>query len=218
MKILLVTLSNLGDVVLTLPVFQSLKHAYPKAAIDVVVGPGAAMVFERDKRVHRVIPYDKKKSLAEKWAFIRAIRAERYDIIVDLRRSGIGLLGGAKKRNRYLEFSSRGKHRRLRHLKALQGIAPVHDEESFLKNASSPVRSLASSGQPVVVAAVGSKSDLKKWPAEHYANVLDRLAAERGCRLVLVGDASDKADAAKVKRLLRAPADDLTGDTDWTQL
>ena len=38
-KILVVTLSNLGDVVLTLPVFRALKKAFPAAVLDAVAGP-----------------------------------------------------------------------------------------------------------------------------------------------------------------------------------
>ena len=216
-KILLVTLSNLGDVVLTLPVLQSLRSAYPKAEMHVMAGPGAAMAFESDKRIARFIPY-KKKTFAEKWQLLQQVRGERYDIIVDLRRSLIGFLGAAGKRNRYLDLPSQKMHRRARHLRALRGIAPVSNEESFLKNAASPVRSLTSAGQAVVVAAVGSKSDIKKWPAEHYARLLDRLASERSCRIILVGDGNDCADAEKVKKFMNSPSEDLTGHTDWTQL
>jgi ADP-heptose:LPS heptosyltransferase len=38
-KILFITLSNIGDVILTLPVLSGLKKKFPEASIDVVVGP-----------------------------------------------------------------------------------------------------------------------------------------------------------------------------------
>ena len=218
MKILFVTLSNLGDVVLTLPVLQSLLHAYPAAELDVIAGPGARMIFEDDKRIRRVIAYDKKKPFAEKLKLLIEVRNERYDIIVDLRRSLIGFLGGAKKRNSYLDFSSKAMRRQARHLRALKGIAPAAGEESFLKGAPTTLKSLGTSGQPVIVAAVGSKSDIKKWPAAHFARLLDRLALERSCLIVLIGDEKDAADAQKVKSLMASAAEDYTGHTDWTQL
>ena len=39
MKILFITLSNLGDVILSLPVLDALKERYPQAKITVMVGP-----------------------------------------------------------------------------------------------------------------------------------------------------------------------------------
>ena len=53
-KILVITLSNLGDVVLTLPVFRALYESFPNAQIDVIVGSSAKCVFENDSRIHRL--------------------------------------------------------------------------------------------------------------------------------------------------------------------
>ena len=45
-KILVVTLSNLGDAVLTLPVFQTLIQNFPEAKIHVVAGERTLEVFQ----------------------------------------------------------------------------------------------------------------------------------------------------------------------------
>ncbi len=216
-KILVVTLSNLGDVVLTLPVFQSLLHAYPKAELHAMVGPGARRVLENDKRIQKVIVYDKKKIFLEKWGMLREIRKQRYDVIIDLRHSLIGLFGGSRIRNSYFNFFSNQIHRRDRHLSSLKGIAAAWDEESFLKSKPESIKNFHESGQAVVV-AVGSKSDVKKWPAEYFARLLDRLALEQGCQIVLIGDKADSADAEKVKHLMISRVEDRTGQTDWTGL
>jgi len=51
--------------------------------------------------------------------------------------------------------------------------------DSFLRINSTPGlimdESFFKPGQRIVAAAVGSKSDIKKWPAEYYAGLLDRL-------------------------------------------
>ncbi len=93
-KILVVTLSNLGDVVLTLPVLEALIRTYPKAALDVAVGKNSAGVFEGVGAIHRVILLDKKISLKAKINRLLEIRRKHYDLIVDLRHSPIGFLGG----------------------------------------------------------------------------------------------------------------------------
>lgn len=216
MKILLVTLSNLGDVVLTLPVLQALRRAYPKARFHVVVGPGAASVFEGDTRVEMIFPYDKKTDFAEKFRFLSRVRREHYDLIVDLRHSLIGFLGGAKRRNRYFRPPFRG-HRAQKHLRALDGLVKhAENDASFLAGRFVPEHG-GGDGR-LIVAAVGSKSDLKKWPAAHFARLLDRLALNDGCRVALVGDKKDAADAAKVTALMRTRPFDLTGRTDFAGL
>ncbi len=216
MKILVVTLSNLGDVVLTLPVLQSLKKKYPDAALDVIVGASGKAVLENDTRLHRVTVYDKKMSWPEKRRFLAQIRRERYDILIDLRHSLLGLLGGARRRNSYLLKLSRRGHRGLKHLESLRGIAPVYEGESFLNGVSAGAVPGLPPGR-FVVAAAGSKSDTKKWPAEKYAALLGRLAREQKCGVVLVGDTRDKEDAAVIRAAL-PEAVDLTGRTDFTGL
>ncbi len=236
-KILVVTLSNLGDVVLTLPVFQSLIEAFPKAEIHTVVGEKAAEIFEGDDRIKKVIRYDKRVSLFEKIRFIARIRKGRYDLIVDLRRSGIGLLGGGRFRNSYFSFYKKTLHRAQRHWRSLEGLSEIpFPEESFLKGAvpSAPansgdthriLNSVCVTGiseitgdSRLVVVAVGSKSDIKKWPAKHYSKLLDRLMADHACRVILIGDARDTADAERVKAGMKHRPEDLCGKTNFREL
>jgi heptosyltransferase-2 len=212
-KILVVTLSNLGDVILTLPVFQSLVSRFPNAKLHVIVGAGGREVFEGDPRIARVTLYDKKMPLGDKIRFLSALRAERYDLIVDLRYSLIGLLGGARFHNAYFSFSKKPRHQALKHLWALKGIAPA-SQEPFLKiGKETPLLEA-----PYVVAAVGSKSDIKKWPASSYAGLLDCLASEQKCQIVLIGDKHDALDTAQVKRLMKSAVIDLCGQTDFRKL
>ncbi|MBI2095485.1 MAG: glycosyltransferase family 9 protein [Candidatus Omnitrophica bacterium] len=223
-KILVVTLSNLGDVVLTLPVFQSLRRAFPGARLHVVVGPAGAEVFTQDPRIDRVVVYDKKGGWSGKLGLLRRIRAERYDLVVDLRKSLFGLLAGARFRNPVFFFSRSKKHRALRHWKSLKPILnePSIPEESFLRTdfGVSPLiaEALSSSDRRLVVACVGSKSDLKKWPAASYARLLDRLASESDCRIFLAGGAEDKKDSQAVAELMKQPVTDLTGGTTFVGL
>jgi heptosyltransferase II len=217
-KILFVTLSNLGDVVLTLPVLQSLLKARPGAELDVLVGPSGVLALEGDERLRRVTVYDKKMSWASKARLLAGIRRERYDLIVDLRYSLIGLFGGAKRRNAYLTGLSRRGHKSSKHLAALKGLSIAVEGEGFLDGLTGGEIPGLPAGR-LVAAAPGSKSDLKKWPAQKYAQLLKRLALEKGCSIVLLGDTNDSADAALVRwHLGNVPALDLTGKTDFRQM
>jgi len=44
-KILVISLSNLGDVILTTPVIDRLHKTFPEAEIDVVVGPAGKEII-----------------------------------------------------------------------------------------------------------------------------------------------------------------------------
>lgn len=215
-KILIVTLSNIGDVVLTLPVFQSMVQAFPDAKIHAVVGESSRIVFQDDPRIQNILVYDRRASWQKKIKFLSDIRKERYDLIIDLRYSLIGLLGGARKRNAYL-FRPRVKHKGLKHLSALKNLGfPVSTHDSFLK-----IHERSSDGREsgrLVAAAVGSKSDIKKWPAAYYAKLLDRLAVESHCKILLVGDSNDSKDCQAVKRLMTAPVSDMSGRTSFEEL
>ncbi len=231
-KMLFITLSNLGDVVLTLPVAQSLKRAFPKATLDVISGAGGAPVFEGDPRIRRYMLYDKRASWKDKWQLLNTIRNERYDVIVDLRKSLLGFLGGAPYRNAYFTVPKSRLHRRIFHGWALKGIAPLVTEGSFIKISAKEELEVgrlldetaigptdpARGSQPLVVAAVGSKSDLKIWPAAYYVQLLERLAVNDGCRIVFAGDVLDAEATRKVRLLLQVPSTDLTGQTDFKRL
>lgn len=221
-KILVVTLSNLGDVVLTLPVFQSLATAFPRAEMHTVVSDRAKEVFENDERIKKIIVYEKRVSLGEKITLLKQIRRERYDLIVDLRRSLIGLLGGARRRNSYFHFTDRRMHRTERHLLSLKGLVALDSTGDSGRASSwlSRVTELTTGSRQsqTVVAAVGSKSDIKKWPFQSYARLLDRLIAEDGCRVILVGDKNDAKDAEKVRSLMLEEVTDLSGRTNFREL
>lgn len=228
-KILVVTLSNLGDVILTLPVLQSLAERYPKAALHVIVGPSGRGVFEGNPRVAKVTVYEKKTPFGSKWRLLNDVRRERYDLIVDLKHSLIGWLGGARYRNAYGRPVARTLHKALRHLTALKGLAgPVKSAKAFIHIPEAAERSLRKKledfagtdpdGERWIVAAPGSKSDIKKWPPEHFARLLDRLALADGCRIVLSGDERERADSGRVLSQMTQPALDLSGRTDLGEL
>ena len=73
-------------------------------------------------------------------------------------------------------------------------------------------------GARLIVAAVGSKNDIKKWPTDYYAKLLDRLIRVNQCRVVLIGDVLDIASALEVKRSMTSFAADLTGKMSFQEL
>ena len=94
MRVLIVKLSSLGDVVHALPVVADIRAAHPGAAIDWVVEPGFAPIVRRCRGIAEAIECPLRRWTreglwrpavrAEIAAFVRRLRRERYDAVVDL--------------------------------------------------------------------------------------------------------------------------------------
>lgn len=73
--------------------------------------------------------------------------------------------------------------------------------------------------KPVIALGVGStNSRAKRWGAEKYAALNDRLRRELVADVILVGGGDDKAIAEEVLKLSEFKPIDLTGNTDLSQV
>ncbi len=127
-KILVITLSNIGDVILTTPVLEALKENFPQGLLDVLVGPRGKEVLEKDSGIRKLIIYDKRALLRERLNLIKKLHDERYDLVVDLRQTVIPLLIRPRYRTPLLRKSKKDNlHMRDRHLRSIVMFrAPEH--------------------------------------------------------------------------------------------
>jgi len=109
-SVLLVKTSSLGDVVHNLPVASDIRARFPQARIDWVVEEGFADIPRLHPAVSKVIPvavrrWRRNPFSAATWrewrSFRAAVRAERYDLVLDTQ----GLIKSA-----LLARQARGKH------------------------------------------------------------------------------------------------------------
>ncbi|MCX5716642.1 MAG: glycosyltransferase family 9 protein [Candidatus Omnitrophica bacterium] len=228
-KILFITLSNIGDVVLTLPVFGMLKNEFPAADIAVMTGsPAARELFEQDPRVKEVIIYDKRARFSQKLGLGLRLRKKKFDLVVDLRNSIFPVLAGA----RYSTFSlvsrdERGLHRKDKHLARLKKFGLVTDKAGFpvyfndadKNRVKLLLKELGiSTGDRIVAVSAGAKSHTKRWPVKGFIDLCKRLAVKMGVRVLLIGD---KSDAAINKEIASAGINgvyDITGRTNLREL
>ena len=89
-KILFITLSNIGDCILTLPVLDFLRQKYPQASITCLVPPRPREIFINNPAVKEVVIFDKHAKLSDKIKLFFALSKENFDIVVDLRNSFFG--------------------------------------------------------------------------------------------------------------------------------
>lgn len=77
-------------------------------------------------------------------------------------------------------------------------------------------RALLPQAGPYAVVHAGAQLPSRRWPAQRFAAVADRLAAQ-GLRIVLTGTAPEQALVSAVRSAMRHDAIDLCGQTDlWT--
>lgn len=78
---------------------------------------------------------------------------------------------------------------------------------------------VALEGRPLVVLHAGAQNgQAKRWPPIHWAALADRLVSECGAQIVLTGAAGDAPLTAAIRRRMRRPVYDLTGQTSLPEL
>ncbi|MBZ5496879.1 MAG: glycosyltransferase family 9 protein [Acidobacteriia bacterium] len=110
-RLLIIRLSSLGDIIHTLPAFQSLRSADPEARIDWLVERRLAFLLSAVEGIDEILPVDTRALRAdpahrESWRRllepIRAVRARHYDVAIDfqglLKTAFLSLASGAKSR------------------------------------------------------------------------------------------------------------------------
>lgn len=101
-RILIIKLSAIGDCLLASPVAQALRDSFPEAHIGWVVHPHCSPVVAKNPYLDRVHLWPRKQLFRHVLRVAKEIRAEHYDIAIDLQglfKSGlIAKLSGAKRR------------------------------------------------------------------------------------------------------------------------
>lgn len=100
-NILIPSLVNLGDVLLTTAAIALLKKQYPHAKVTMMVRPMAAEILQNHPLVDEVIVYDykgKDKPVGKLLALLRKLRAKKFDLSIcfdrKLRTSVLSFLAG----------------------------------------------------------------------------------------------------------------------------
>ena len=240
-KILFITLSNIGDVILTLPALDQLVAVYPQAQITVITAARPREIFENHPAVKSIIVYDKRSGTQDQIKLMHSLRREKFDLVVDLRNTFLGTALIARQRIPFfLRLPKSIKHMRDVHLYKTQaairpdsfvgtglkpvptgnlalaalGIRPQDEEyiESKLKEAG------ITDKDKIVLIAAGARSHIKRWPKERFAELIPLIMHDTGARVVLAGDNQDLPIATFIAGKLKDPVLNLAGATTITQL
>ncbi len=237
--ILLIKPSSMGDIVHAMPTCAAIRRAYPKARLTWLVKREWAGLVERIEGVDRVWPVD--STLAGWLSQVAPLRAEHFDLVIDLqgllRSAAIGWLSGSPLLvgftngregspwfySKLVPVPSLEMHAVDRYLLVAKAVGAVafgtpefpfripqsdHDEVDCLLS-----RSGVAPGTSWVAMNVSARWPTKRWPAESFAEVADRLQQEGHGSVVLIGGPGERAEVAAVTGQMKTPAIDLTGAT-----
>lgn len=225
-RILFITLSNIGDIVLTTPVMSVLCGHFLQARLDVMTGPNGAELFKKHPAVFKTIIYNKRASFNEKLRLIQKLRKIRYDLIVDMRNSLFPFLLGARYRTSPIQnISQTIRHKKEQHLAKLGSIGLDVKDAPFYIHISHEDSSFADklikkkdAEKPVITIAPGAKSEIKRWTKEGYSELVRRLAGEMGAEVILAGDKADRLIANDIIAAAKKEVTNLTGETSLGRL
>lgn len=160
-SILVIKMRNIGDVLLTAPVFANLREYYPDARICALVNSGTQEMLTDNPSIDHVYVYERaiKSSpliirLTNELLFLKKLRTEHFDLVINLtegdRGAVVALMSGAGYRvgvksygrgfrgkdkvfNRVVPLPAEGTHTVEQNLELLEaaGVPVVHKKVSF---------------------------------------------------------------------------------------
>lgn len=227
MNILVFTKNWLGDVVFETPALRVIKENFPEAHLTVAAPPRCAEILSANPYVDEVIPFDergKEKNFFAKWRFIQKLRAKKIDRAYLFHRSAtralIAWFAGVRERIGYRtqkrgflltqpvpERMPRAPHDVRYFLDLLRdsGLRVDGDypcEFFYTKEDLSAVQikleELGISSHHLVAVNPGANWEPKRWPAEYFGALAQRLVREYGVQVVVTGSAQDEALAQKI--------------------
>ncbi len=239
-RILIVRLDRIGDVVLSTPVIQVLRTAYPQAFIAMMVRSECQDLVMGNPALNQVIIYEKGRGyrgIRETIRFAWRLRRSKFNVALVLhptyRSHWIVRLAGIPVRIGYQRKGGRLLTHRLPHRKqegrrheadytldlvrfmglhppAPHPVVPVRPEAE--RRVSALLEKLGlSASEPLVVLHPSASCPSKRWLPQRFAEVADRLIDTTGHRMILVAGPGDLRYANEVEQAMRCRAVNLAG-------
>jgi len=221
-KILIVQTAFIGDVVLATPLAEAAHQVFPDCAVDFMAIPVAASLLEKNNFIRRVLIFDKRgeqRGLVALWKLAQTLRQERYDLALvphrSLRSALLVWLARIPERVGFDRSAGvwlftqrvpyRQKHEVERNLDLLRvfsdDFATPSPKFFWDKNDEQVVEQIlnnAPTGRWFCALAPGSVWATKRWPAERFSELAQKLIRETGAFIFLVGGNNDAALCAQI--------------------
>lgn len=190
-KILVITLSNIGDAVMSTPVLEFLHNKYPQAKFDLVVDNKSKEIFRHCPYVSNLIEKNKKLGIKGNFYLIKNLRKNNYDLAVDLRTDL--LLFFIKAKRKLYKINNNNIHSVEKHFLALnEKKVDIPNMKIWLDKENSKIKNyFPNKNKKILTLGLGAHHDFKVWPAKNYAQLTKKINDHYDF-IVLLGDKSDQ--------------------------
>ena len=245
-NILVVNVNWIGDVIFSTPVFKALKGYYPSAKVCCMAVPRVVSVLKHCPYVDDILVYDERGGHRWPWGkfqIVRSLRRYRFDAAFLLHRSWtrafLVYLAGIRQRIGYdlkdlgrllthkVELPASDAHRSDYYLHILESYGVrVKDRTTELSCGNEERVQIANflslkgieKDDFLVVVNAGGNWDLKRWPRDYFAFLIERVMRDMKAKVVIPGAEKDRQLAEDIRD--RSGADPVlaVGKTNLEQL
>jgi len=213
MKLLFVTANRIGDAMLASGVLAELCRRHPDARVTVACGPLAAPLFEALPQRAQTILLAKGPGKTHWLSLWLQTVGQAWDLVVDMRGSGLGWFLRASKRVRQAGRDA-GLHR-VEDAARVLGFSPPPAPVLWLGEAEKRAAAHLLGDGPILALGATANWTGKMWPAERFLELAERLAAPSGilpgARIAVFGGPGERDAAAPLLAGLGSRALDFVG-------
>ncbi|MFC7549026.1 glycosyltransferase family 9 protein [Plantactinospora sp. GCM10030261] len=240
-RIAVLRANALGDFIFALPALEALRAAYPTAELVLLGAPWhAGLLAGRPGPVDRVLVVPPgpgirdpgpDEPVGQMTDFLAAARRERFDLAIQMHGGGansnplVSALGArltaglraadAPPLDRWLRYVYyQPEVVRYLEVAGLVGGQPAGFTPRLAVTEGDRAEALAVAGppdRPRVALHPGASDPRRRWPAERFAEVADRLAGD-GYEVFVTGGAGERDLAERVRSAARVPVRSLAGE------
>jgi len=233
-RILIINLKWLGDLIVSTPVFKTLRKDYPHSNICVMVRKEYETVLKTNPHIDEIIPFDYKirsltgwKRLREEIHWVKKLRAKHFDAVISLhpgdRLAWWAWLSGARYRvaprkqsfgylyNIQVDVEEDTKSYLEYYLDVVRAFdaKPVTWNTEFIVSdklgmwAGQLLRQHGIMPEHVVIGVhPGASEPSKIWPAENFAELIERLLTYPHLKIIFFQGPNEKAIISKISSLM----------------
>lgn len=210
-KILFVSLSNIGDAVMTLPTLIYLKKMHPYAKFDLICDARSVEIFQFFPSINKIYIRDKKGGISYQFRFIRKIRQTHYDLAVDLKTDFLLWFLRAKRKIR--KVNNKSLHSVEKHFISIcSNLKKIPNPKIYIPTKlQNNIKNIFPSNKGKTIAlALGANSNHKVWPTENYVRLLKLLKIHFE-NIILIGSKNEMDKAQLFKKLYTKKVFDFCG-------
>ena len=218
MKVLFIGNTRIGDFILSSGLISHLVETYPDLQLTIACGYLCVPLTRHIPKVERIISMHK-KPLNKHWLDLwHEVRDMQWDIIIDLRNSFVSRL--ARKKKVYRLTRPTGKLHKVEEAARVMGLSPLSHPKIWIGEEHRAFsREVIPDGMKVIGIGPGASHLFKRWPAENFADLCEKLIAPSGpypnAKIAVLGSKDERKTAQPIfDKISKDQLIDFVSDTD----